>query len=74
MTATGPGRFTLNVALQQNIWVRREEKEAAGGPGGPGGGTFGRGPGVVDLGRGWRRSGDRGGACLAERPPTIVII
>ena len=44
--ATGPGRFTLNLRVSKTFgFGAKKEAQAAGGPGGPGGGTFGRGPG-----------------------------
>jgi Carboxypeptidase regulatory-like domain len=57
--ATGPGRFTLNVRLSKTFGFGAKKEAAAGGPGGPSGGTFGRGPG----GGGPRSGGggDRGG-------------
>lgn len=59
--ATGPGRFTLNVRLSKTFGFGAK-KEAAGGPGGPGGGTFGRGPGGGGpRGGGGGGGGDRGG-------------
>jgi len=56
--ATGPGRFTLNLRLSKTFGFRqKKEAVASGGPGGPGGGTFGRGPG----GGGEHGGGPRGG-------------
>jgi Carboxypeptidase regulatory-like domain/TonB dependent receptor len=55
--ATGPGRFSLNLRLSKTFGFRqKKEAVASGGPGGPGGGTFGRGPGG-DHGGGPRGGG-----------------
>jgi len=44
--ATGPGRFVLNLRLSKTFsFAQKKEAIAGGGPGGPRGGTFGRGPG-----------------------------
>ena len=61
--ATGPGRFTLNVRLSKTFGFGAK-KEAAGGPGGPNGGTFGRGPGGPRGGGG----GERGGGMFGGAP------
>ena len=53
---TGPGRFTLNLRWSKSFGFGAK-KEAATGPGGPGGSTFGRGPG----GGGGPRGGGPGG-------------
>ena len=59
--ATGPGRFTLNLRVSKTFgFGAKKEAQAAGGPGGPGGGTFGRGPGGGGP-RGGGGGGDRGG-------------
>jgi len=55
--ATAPGRFTLNLRLGKTFGFGEKKEAAAGGPGGPAGGTFGRGPG----GGGQHGGGDRGG-------------
>jgi hypothetical protein len=56
--ATGPGRFSLNLRLSKTFGFRqKKEAVASGGPGGPGGGTFGRGPGGGDHGGGPRGGG-----------------
>jgi carboxypeptidase family protein len=64
--ATGPGRFTLNVRLSKTFGFGAKKEATAGGPGGPGGGTFGRGPG----GGGPRGGGgsDRGGGMFGGAP------
>ncbi len=64
--ATGPGRFTLNLRFSKTFgFGAKKEAAAAGGPGGPGGGTFGRGPG----GGGPRGGGgDRGGGMFGGAP------
>jgi hypothetical protein len=58
--ATAPGRFTLNLRLGKTFGFG-EKKEAAGGPGGPAGGTFGRGPGGPGGGGQHGGGSDRGG-------------
>jgi hypothetical protein len=56
--ATGPGRFSLNLRLSKTFGFRqKKEAVASGGPGGPGGSTFGRGPGGGDHGGGPRGGG-----------------
>jgi Carboxypeptidase regulatory-like domain len=56
--ATGPGRFTFNLRLSKTFgFGQKKEPAAGGGPGGPGGGTFGRGPGGGDHGGGGPRGG-----------------
>jgi len=66
--ATGPGRFTLNVRFSKTFGFGAK-KEAAGGPGGPGGGTFGRGPGGGGpRGGGGGGGGDRGGGMFGGAP------
>jgi Carboxypeptidase regulatory-like domain len=63
--ATGPGRFTLNVRLSKTFGFGAKKEAAAGGPGGPSSGTFGRGPGGGGP-RGGR--GDRGGGMFGGAP------
>jgi hypothetical protein len=63
--ATAPGRFTLNLRLGKTFGFG-EKKETAGGPGGPAGGTFGRGPG--GGGGGQHGGGDRGGGMFGGNP------
>lgn len=41
--ATGPGRFTLNLRVSKTFGFGQRKETSAGGPGGPGGATFGRG-------------------------------
>jgi hypothetical protein len=66
--ATGPGRFTLNVRFSKTFGFGAK-KEAAGGPGGPGGGMFGRGPGGGGpRGGGGGGGGDRGGGMFGGAP------
>lgn len=48
--ALGPGRFSLNVRLSKTFGFARKKEAANAGPGGPMGGTFGRGPGGGDHG------------------------
>lgn len=56
--ATGPGRFTFNLRLSKTFgFGQKKEAVAGGGPGGPGGGTFGRGPGGGEHGGGPRGGG-----------------
>src|SRR5260370_32539281 len=43
--AEGPGRFSLNLRLSQTFGFRKKAEAANPAAGGPGGGTFGRGPG-----------------------------
>jgi len=57
--ATQPGRFTLNLRVSKTFGFGRKKETAASGPGGPGGGTFGRGPG--GPGGGGQRGGGGGG-------------
>jgi len=67
--ATGPGRFTLNLRFSKTFgFGAKKEAQSAGGPGGPGGGTFGRGPG----GGGPRGGGggDRGGGMFGGGAPS----
>jgi hypothetical protein len=59
--ATGPGRFTLNIRLSKTFGFGQKKEAAGGGPGGPGGGTFGR-PGGPRGGGGERGGGFFGGA------------
>ncbi len=59
--ATGPGRFTFNLRLSKTFGFGQKKEAIAGGPGGPGGGTFGRGPGGGDHGGGPRGGGGGGG-------------
>ena len=42
---TGPTRFSLNLRVSKTFGFGAKKETATGGPGGPGGGTFGRGPG-----------------------------
>jgi hypothetical protein len=63
---TGPGRFTLNVRLSKTFGFGAKKEVAAGGPGGPAGGTFGRGPGGPRGGGGG--GGDRGGGMFGGAP------
>lgn len=65
--ATAPGRFTLNLRLGKTFGFG-EKKEAAGGPGGPAGGTFGRGPGGPGGGGQHGGGGDRGGGMFGGNP------
>jgi hypothetical protein len=62
-SATGPGRFVLNLRLSKTFGFGRvKEATAAQGPGGPGGGgTFGRGPGGPGGGGGRGGGGGGGG-------------
>jgi hypothetical protein len=63
--ATGPGRFTLNLRVSKTFgFGAKKEVAPNGGPGGPGGGTFGRGPG----GGGPHGGGDRGGGMFGGGP------
>ena len=56
--ATAPSRFTFNLRLSKTFgFKQKKEAVASGGPGGPGGGTFGRGPGGGDRGGGPRGGG-----------------
>jgi Carboxypeptidase regulatory-like domain len=56
---TAPGRFTLNLRLSKTFgFGQKKEATVAAGPGGPGVGTFGRGPGG---GGGGPRGGGGGG-------------
>jgi hypothetical protein len=66
---TGPGRFTLNLRVSKTFgFGAKKEVQAAGGPGGPGGGgTFGRGPGGGGP-RGGGGGGDRGGGMFGGAP------
>jgi hypothetical protein len=57
--ATGPGRFVLNLRLSKTVGFGRKKEGVNPGPGGPGGGTFGRGPGAGPGGGG--RGVDGGG-------------
>ncbi len=58
--ATAPARFTFNLRLSKTFgFKQKKEAVASGGPGGPGGGTFGRGPGG-DHGGGPRGGGGGG--------------
>jgi hypothetical protein len=63
---TAPGRFTLNLRLSKTFgFGQKKEAAARGGPGGPGGATFGQGPG----GGGPRGGGgDRGGGMFGGNP------
>jgi hypothetical protein len=66
--ATGPGRFTLNLRLSKTFgFGEKKEAAAGGGPGGPGGVTFGRGPGGGGP-RGGGGGGDRGGGMFGGSP------
>jgi hypothetical protein len=56
--ATGPGRFVFNLRLSKTFGFG-QKKEANAASGGPGGGTFGRGPG--GPGGGGRGGGGGGG-------------
>ena len=59
--ATAPERFTFNLRLSKTFgFKQKKEAVASGGPGGPGGGTFGRGPGGGDHGGGPRGGGGGG--------------
>jgi hypothetical protein len=64
--ATAPGRFTLNMRFSKTFGFG-EKKEANAGGSGPGGGTFGRGPGG-DGRRGG--GGDRGGPGMFGGSPS----
>jgi hypothetical protein len=65
--ATGPGRFTLNLRLSKTFgFGEKKEAAAGGGPGGPGGVTFGRGPGGGPRGGGG--GGGRGGGMFGGSP------
>jgi hypothetical protein len=57
--AEGPGRFSLNLRLSKTFGFGAKKEAVAGGPGGPGAGTFGRGPG--GSGGGGPRGGGPGG-------------
>jgi carboxypeptidase family protein len=66
--ATGPGRFTLNLRLSKTFgFGEKKEAAAGGGPGGPGGVTFGRGPGGGGP-RGGGGGGGRGGGMFGGNP------
>jgi len=66
--ATGPGRFTLNLRVSKTFgFGAKKEAQAAGGPGGPGAGTFGRGPGGPGPRGG---GGDRGGGGMFGGAPS----
>jgi hypothetical protein len=58
---TGPARFTMNLRLSKTFGFGRKKEEAATGPIGPSGGTFGRGPGGGGRGGGGRGPGGPGG-------------
>jgi hypothetical protein len=65
--ATGPGRFTLNLRWSKAFgFGAKKEAVARGGPGGPGGSTFGRGPGGPRGEHGG--GGDRGGGMFGGNP------
>ncbi|HZI31653.1 MAG TPA: carboxypeptidase regulatory-like domain-containing protein, partial [Candidatus Binatia bacterium] len=67
--ATGPGRFTLNLRVSKTFGFGAKKEAVAGGPGGPGGGTFGRGPGGGGGGpRGGGGGGERGGGMFGGAP------
>jgi hypothetical protein len=71
--ATGPARFALNLRLSKTFGFGAKKEPLAGGPGGPGGGTFGRGPGGGGGGgpRGGGPGGgggDRGGGMFGGNP------
>jgi hypothetical protein len=67
--ATGPGRFTLNLRLSKTFgFGEKKESAAGGGPGGPGGGTFGRGPGGGGPRGGGGGGGERGGGMFGGNP------
>jgi len=55
--AEGPGRFSLNLRLSKTFGFRKKTEATNAAAGGPGGGTFGRGPGE----RGSHGSGGFGG-------------
>lgn len=66
--ATGPGRFTLNARLSKTFGFGAKKEAAAGGPGGPSGGTFGRGPGGGGPRGGGGGGGERGGGMFGGAP------
>ena len=66
--ATGPSRFTLNLRLSKTFGFRAKKEAVAGGPGGPGGGTFGRGPGGGGPRGGGGGGGDHGGGMFGGNP------
>jgi Carboxypeptidase regulatory-like domain len=66
--ATAPGRFTLNLRLGKTFGFGEKKEAAAGSPGGPGGGTFGRGPGGSGGGGQHGGGGDRGGGMFGGNP------
>lgn len=61
---TGPGRFTLNLRVSKTFGFGAKKEPNAQGGGGPGGGTFGRGPGGPHGGGG----GERGGGIFGGNP------
>ena len=68
--ATAPGRFTLNLRLGKTFGFGEKKESAASGPGGAGGGTFGRGPGGGGgyHGGGGPGAGERGGGIFGGGP------
>ena len=66
--ATGPGRFTLNARLSKTFGFGAKKEAAAGGPGGPSGGTFGRGPGGGGPRGGGGGGGERSGGMFGGAP------
>ena len=66
--ATGPSRFTLNLRLSKTFGFGAKKEAVAGGPGGPGGGTFGRGPGGGGPRGGGGGGGDHGGGMFGGNP------
>jgi len=66
--ATGPSRFALNLRLAKTFGFGAKKEPIAGGPGGPGGGTFGRGLGGPGPRGGGGGGGDRGGGMFGGNP------
>ncbi|HYL87066.1 MAG TPA: carboxypeptidase regulatory-like domain-containing protein [Candidatus Angelobacter sp.] len=67
--ATGPGRFTLNLRVSKTFgFGQKKEAAGGGGPGGPTGGTFGRGPGGGGPHGGGGGGGERGGGMFGGNP------